>query len=184
MKKIKNWIRIVLIMGVVSACGSNEAKNHEHLHESHHDETQPRVNEQVILADGLVFGDERIGAIYPYYEKLSEHLVAEDVISVKKAALAIEEGAKKMNNSSLESTAAKMVSSDDLGELRRHFKFLSEELIKEIKNSGTEEGSLFIAYCPMAFDNQGAEWLTVSSTIMNPYYGESMLNCGSIKETL
>lgn len=184
MNKIKNWIGILFTVGVVAACGSDETKNSEHLHESHHDENQQHVNEQVTVAEGVVFGDERIGALYPYYEKLSEYLVTEDVITAKKTALIIEEGAKKMNNSSLETVAAKMVSSDDLEELRTLFYSLSRALVKEIKSSGTEEGNVFIAHCPMAFGDTGAEWLTMSKEIKNPYYGESMLNCGSIKETL
>lgn len=38
------------------------------------------------------------------------------------------------------------------------------------------------AYCPMAFDNTGAEWLQRGETINNPYFGSMMLRCGEIRE--
>ena len=38
-----------------------------------------------------------------------------------------------------------------------------------------------LAYCPMAFDDKGAEWLQRGTTINNPYFGASMLRCGEIR---
>ena len=38
-----------------------------------------------------------------------------------------------------------------------------------------------VAYCPMAFDNAGAEWLQRDTQINNPYFGDSMLRCGEIR---
>ena len=51
------------------------------------------------------------------------------------------------------------------------------ELAKEVKLS-TEP--LYQQYCPM----KKASWLSSSKAIKNPYYGNAMLTCGSIKETL
>ena len=39
----------------------------------------------------------------------------------------------------------------------------------------------YVAFCPMAFDNRGAPWLARVRQINNPYYGASMLRCGSVK---
>jgi Cu(I)/Ag(I) efflux system membrane fusion protein len=36
----------------------------------------------------------------------------------------------------------------------------------------------------MAFDNAGATWLQDSEEIANPYFGEMMLGCGEIQETI
>lgn len=36
------------------------------------------------------------------------------------------------------------------------------------------------AYCPMAFDNKGAEWLQKGTQINNPYFGDAMLRCGEV----
>lgn len=42
----------------------------------------------------------------------------------------------------------------------------------------------FRMFCPMAFDNRGAEWLQEQSDLLNPYFGAMMLRCGTRKETL
>jgi Cu(I)/Ag(I) efflux system membrane fusion protein len=43
---------------------------------------------------------------------------------------------------------------------------------------------LYLAFCPMARDNEGAYWLQETETVNNSYYGSEMLRCGEIKETL
>jgi hypothetical protein len=45
-------------------------------------------------------------------------------------------------------------------------------------------GAVYKAYCPMANNNQGATWLSDSKEIRNPYFGDKMLKCGSLKEEL
>ncbi|MHC4910909.1 MAG: efflux RND transporter periplasmic adaptor subunit, partial [Planctomycetota bacterium] len=39
-----------------------------------------------------------------------------------------------------------------------------------------------IAHCPMAFDNKGAVWLQRSTQVNNPYFGASMLRCGTVRD--
>ncbi|NNC61403.1 MAG: DUF3347 domain-containing protein, partial [Eudoraea sp.] len=39
-------------------------------------------------------------------------------------------------------------------------------------------------HCPMANSNKGADWLSSSKEIRNPYYGEAMLTCGSVRGEL
>ena len=34
----------------------------------------------------------------------------------------------------------------------------------------------------MAFGNEGADWLHTKDEVLNPYYGASMLKCGSVTE--
>lgn len=71
----------------------------------------------------------------------------------------------------------------DIEALRILFEPLSEELIEVIrKNGNPTELSLKLAHCPMAFDFNGANWLQIDSEIRNPYFGASMLTCGTIQE--
>ena len=44
--------------------------------------------------------------------------------------------------------------------------------------------TLYHDLCPMAFDDQGAYWLSESKEIRNPYFGDKMLKCGSTKVIL
>lgn len=56
------------------------------------------------------------------------------------------------------------------------YDFLDHYKIKNI--------TLFRQYCPMAFDNKGAYWLSNTQEIYNPYFGEEMRFCGEVKEQL
>ncbi len=46
------------------------------------------------------------------------------------------------------------------------------------------ETNYYLTFCPMARDNAGAFWLQKVDTVYNPFYGESMLRCGSIEKPL
>ena len=68
-----------------------------------------------------------------------------------------------------------------LNEIRMAFKPLSETMIALSNVVGSVGIPLYIQYCPMADNNQGADWLSSESEIRNPYFGASMLGCGELK---
>ena len=43
---------------------------------------------------------------------------------------------------------------------------------------------VYYDFCPMANDNKGGYWLSEKKEIANPYFGDMMLKCGKVKETL
>ena len=66
---------------------------------------------------------------------------------------------------------------------REAFKPLSEalaDLVRIAPPSDDAAANLYVAYCPMA----EASWLQTSKEIANPYMGQDMLKCGSVKSTL
>ena len=67
---------------------------------------------------------------------------------------------------------------------RSYFGHLSEIVYCTLKSFGLQEGNLYAVYCPMAFNNKGAYWITDSKEINNPYMGSKMPECGEIKEVL
>ena len=69
--------------------------------------------------------------------------------------------------------------SKDITEQRDLFKSLSKNMYEVIKVSGSD-ATIYYQYCPM----QDANWLSLDSTIKNPYYGSQMLSCGSTVETM
>ena len=75
----------------------------------------------------------------------------------------------------------KIVSSHDIEEQRKQFDFLSQALIKSTKVFGIGEATLYVQHCPMANDNQGADWLSSAEEIRNPYFGDKMMTCGLVK---
>ncbi len=64
------------------------------------------------------------------------------------------------------------------------FSRLSQEVYHLVKNGNLPKGELFLMHCPMAFDNKGANWISFRKEVLNPYFGDEMLGCGSIVEEL
>ena len=74
--------------------------------------------------------------------------------------------------------------SNDIEIQRASFAQLSDALHMSFKIFGVEGLHAYYQYCPMAFDNKGAFWISDDEEISNPYFGEKMLRCGETKETL
>ena len=68
--------------------------------------------------------------------------------------------------------------------LLKLFSTLSDNLYKSVKAFGIGGTDAFYEYCPMAFNNEGGYWLSDNEKIVNPYFGDKMLNCGEVKEKL
>jgi Cu(I)/Ag(I) efflux system membrane fusion protein len=70
-----------------------------------------------------------------------------------------------------------------IDEARTRFERMSEAVIALQQRFGHHGSETWhVAYCPMAFDNKGAEWLQRGTTINNPYFGDAMLRCGEIRK--
>ncbi len=76
-----------------------------------------------------------------------------------------------------------MKEAGDISGIRDNFDELSNSMINLAKSLEVMEG-LYVQHCPMANSNTGADWLSLSEEIKNPYYGASMLTCGEIKTSL
>lgn len=77
----------------------------------------------------------------------------------------------------------KIAQTTDVEEQRKHFENLSDNLIEAVEYFGVVENTIYRQYCPMAFKDQGAYWLSSEKEIRNPYFGDMMLTCGEVKET-
>ncbi len=67
---------------------------------------------------------------------------------------------------------------------REHFITLSTNLSTLTKALKINSEPAYLQFCPMANGGKGAYWLSKENKVKNPYYGKSMLTCGSVKETL
>ena len=86
-------------------------------------------------------------------------------------------------NNKLRDALAKVKGAKDIAELRKHFEQVSTEVIFLTENYGVNQDLVYKDYCPMAFNNKGAYWLSETKEITNPYFGASMLACGEVKQT-
>jgi hypothetical protein len=85
---------------------------------------------------------------------------------------------------SIQNSLKEIENASDIEVQRKAFSALSENLYKSIKAFGLGGSEAFYEYCPMAFNNEGAYWLSDQTTIRNPYFGDAMLTCGVVKEKL
>jgi Cu(I)/Ag(I) efflux system membrane fusion protein len=86
--------------------------------------------------------------------------------------------------SEMQKSLQEMQEYGDMELQRKAFSILSDNLYKSIKAFGLGGKEAFYEFCPMAFNNEGAYWLSDQAQIRNPYFGEKMLTCGSVKEKL
>lgn len=70
----------------------------------------------------------------------------------------------------------------EIAQQRVAFEGLSEAMIAAVGSFGSEL-TLYLQHCPMAFDDKGANWLSLEEKVMNPYFGDAMLTCGLVEKT-
>lgn len=127
----------------------------------------------------------------PSYLKLKDAFVNSDasaVIASAKATLTALKSTpeatlgtmEKAHINAIKDKLAAISKTKDLEVQRSHFVVLNENMVAVIKNITGLDAKLYIQQCPMANNNNGAVWLSSSSDIKNPYYGEAMLSCGSV----
>jgi Cu(I)/Ag(I) efflux system membrane fusion protein len=132
------------------------------------------------------------------YFKVKNSLVNDDAPATQKAAAAIQTSLSKVDmnlvkgpahelwmsiRSEVEKAAGMMSKETDIEKQRTHFAPLSQAFLDLTETFGLTKDKVYKEFCPMAFDNKGAFWLSESEQIRNPYYGKAMLTCGEVKAT-
>lgn len=134
---------------------------------------------------GAKFKESALESAYHHYIQLKNALVA---TNQKEAKLAIDELVKSIANvnggSKVLEESKKLAQANTIELQRKAFTQLSNEMIKLVKNAEISSGELYLEYCPMANGNTGGYWLSNEKEIRNPYFGDKMLKCGSVKETI
>ncbi len=84
----------------------------------------------------------------------------------------------------LNSEIKTIAGSSDIEKQRQAFSQFNEALYKSLQLFGLKNDTAYYQYCPMASDNKGAYWLSETTEIRNPYFGEDMLECGETRDTI
>ena len=128
------------------------------------------------------------------YLKMKDAFVASNASQVSTLAKATSEKLKaistddlgKMENQHLQKSIEMLdaiANNVILENQRSHFVILNENILPIAMNI---ENSInyYVQKCPMANNNKGAVWLSTEEEIKNPYYGDAMLTCGSVIDTI
>lgn len=140
---------------------------------------------RVDSTETVSFQDAALDDLYRHYEALRDALIDSNPQEARIAALLLSEASTTSKTQpSLTQWSNAIIDSQQIYDQRTAFYEMSKILMDYIKTNGTHNGNLFIAHCPMAFDDKGAEWISTEKAIRNPYFGEEMLECGMIQDTL
>jgi Cu(I)/Ag(I) efflux system membrane fusion protein len=80
--------------------------------------------------------------------------------------------------------AGLILSAGNIEAKRAPFETVSNKMFDLLRIVQYKGSKVYQQYCPMAFDDKGATWLSADTEIMNPYFGKKMLHCGEIQDSL
>ncbi len=129
--------------------------------------------------------DETKNAVYKHYIHLKDALVASNISDAQAVAKELSAALAKIDgceNTSM--LATKISNTSDIQVQRLNFTAVSSDIIAMLKNTEMTSGQMYVQYCPMANDGDGGYWLSSEKEIKNPYYGDEMMNCGEVKDTI
>ena len=133
------------------------------------------------------------------YLALKDALVGDDLRAATDNAALLQQVSGKLEMSLFENTARAAIkehkstsaasikaiaAASDIADARTHFIGLSKQFTALARSFAPMQETYFIQHCPMADNNKGADWLSREKNINNPYFGKSMLRCGSTIETI
>ena len=142
---------------------------------------------------------QQLNSVYNEYINLKDALVKEDSKSTSANATTLLNKLNKVDmkllsdnkahnhwmslEGEIKSSATSISKTSDIKSQRDHFKHLSSHLINAVQLFGVNE-KVYVEFCPMADNNNGAYWLSKEEKVINPYFGEAMLTCGEVKQVI
>jgi Cu(I)/Ag(I) efflux system membrane fusion protein len=203
--KIKLSILSLLILAVLFVnCSGNKKEDGAHNEHVNHDSAAVADETETSDTAGPQFEvdkkfQDQLGNVFSAYVSLKEAFVSSDAEKVKSEATKTDELVDQVDMKLLSGAAhndwmtyltpmqnalKEIQTGSDIEDQRKSFSSLSDNLYKSIKAFGLGGKEAYYEYCPMAFNNEGAYWLSENEKIRNPYFGEKMLTCGEVKENL
>lgn len=178
MKKIElqNPLTLILILGFFFSCQS-PADSSE----------QIEINESELVLKNS-YDNDLIGQ----YLRIKDALIATNAEEAANAAKSMKNILLNENDISvdlrkLNLIIEEIINNNEIKDKRISFYELSKYLVKALKNKSIETNQgrdIYIQFCPMAMNNKGAIWLSTDYNVLNPYYGETMLKCGVVRDTI
>jgi Cu(I)/Ag(I) efflux system membrane fusion protein len=167
-----------------------------------HNHTEMNMSETTPVVESVQVDPKftaQLTSVFEDYIKMKNAFVATDAQEVSKDAQTVAKSLQEVNmellkgdthmawmdqlkilNSSIKNIAA----SSDIEEQREAFSNFNNAFYKSLKMFGLKDETAYYQFCPMAFDDLGAYWISETEEIRNPYFGDMMLSCGETKETL
>ncbi|MEX1192572.1 MAG: efflux RND transporter periplasmic adaptor subunit [Brumimicrobium sp.] len=177
--------------------GGSEMKGHNHGGENGSSSgSSTKQTEKMTISDK---SKKSLQQLFESYFKLKTALGDDDFENAQKYGVQMKNTLDKVDMSLFKDKEHKIWMKQS-SNLKSHLKHISHhESIKKLRDDFIEISNVMIAitttfdpltetiylqYCPMVNDDQGAKWLSKEKEIFNPYFGEKMLKCGETKKTI
>jgi hypothetical protein len=171
-------ITTIIVISLAS-CGDANKKQDSNMGTPTEIEAKNESSPQIADAS---FSDGMTGKVFQNYQQIRMALVNSNAEEVNLAAGNLAESLTG-EMEEMESMAMAMADARDIEKQRELFSQLTEQVEPLFKES-IAEGAIYKQFCPMAFDGKGGYWISDVEEIRNPYYGDKMLKCGKVTETI
>ncbi|MHC4539157.1 MAG: efflux RND transporter periplasmic adaptor subunit, partial [Planctomycetota bacterium] len=160
------------------------------------------IHDPTIASQPLVSNNFRVqlSKVFDRYFAMQQALADDDAVSAVQAVKQILDAAKAVDmglltdedhdkwmqaSVEIQGILTRAADPEEIKSQREEFYLLSQSLTELARYFGsTSEKPSYLLHCPMAFNNQGADWLQPDDQTRNPYFGKQMLQCGSVKEVI
>jgi hypothetical protein len=175
------FIPVFFIMFAFTACKNDTNKETlETVEVTSGDDVTKQDNKRPTI-DDVAFNDPNMAVIFREYIGLKDALVGTNTGQAGTSAVRLMNAFADINveDSALEA-AQNVAEATNIKEQRAAFVAVTAA-VEMMLEGEIASGTVYKQFCPMAFNNEGASWLSSSSDIMNPYFGDKMLRCGRIE---
>lgn len=196
MKRTKLTMMALAGAFLLASCGETKKENEIEdgampmQNEMHMEETDDHEMEAMRgnLDDGvqgdIAFNNQDMEIVYSHYMHVKTALVNTNAEEAKSGAEMMTAALQNVGNNEEALNAAQTIAqTDDINVQRTAFQDLSAAMENMLAGE-LSSGEVYKQFCPMAFDGKGAYWLSASQEIRNPYYGDKMLKCGRVEDTI
>ncbi len=132
------------------------------------------------LKDALVLTNDTMAVTSAQLLKMNADSLKFNELQADKSIVEMAKGYQE----SISAEAEALKGEKDIEGKRKSFQVISDNLYDLIRTVRYDKQIIYHQFCPMAFNDQGAYWLSPNSDIKNPYFGKKMLTCGEVKDSI
>jgi hypothetical protein len=171
-------LSVVLVAFTFFSCGNEKKKTEPEIIEV---ETAEAPTEYTAENTDVSFTDGKMADVFKQYIQLKTALVNTDAEKASAEATILRDIFVKIEASEATITAAQNLAESKDVEVQRTAFVRVTSAVEQLMEGALSSGTIYKQYCPMAFGNTGASWLSESKEIYNPYFGDKMLRCGRVQ---
>ena len=182
---------IIISLLLISAC-NQQVKQPDHAAEAdqrelqapyavqYYDSLQVTMDTYYDLTEGMVAGnityaDKWAGLLKQHIDSLPLHLLQMDSSKLELI---------RLHTGSISAELAGLLGEKTMEEKRAAFEVVSDVLYEVVKTTGLRGKTIYRQYCPMALNDKGAYWMSKTTKLQNPFFGNDMLGCVEVTDSL